>query len=441
MLSEIRTRFAPSPTGYLHVGGARTALFNWIFSRKHGGKFVLRLEDTDEKRNVAESYGAVYDGLRWLGISWDEGPETGGGFGPYCQSQRNSIYESYFNRLEKVGVLYEEKGAFRFRSLRASIMVEDMVCGRVIFDMSNPLTHPDMTVRRSDGSWVFHFANVVDDIEMRITHVIRGEDHLSNTPKHVELYQALGTPPPMFAHIPLILNREGRKLSKRDSGMSIAAYAAQGYVPEGMLNYLTLLGWSPGGGREVLNFSEIQTLFDLESISRHNAIFDSDKCFWINRQHILQMTLERFTKLALPFIERRGIEYGSYKALLPVMAIVKEKIRLLCDVPDWASYFFTEEFTFDSSSVEKVLYSPNALHRLSVLKKIYEAMEDWNAAALEVKLRETAAELQCTPGDLIHPARVAVSGRSVGPSLYHMLEVIGKSRVLARFARALQKFT
>jgi len=440
MSSEIRTRFAPSPTGYLHVGGARTALFNWIFSRKRGGRFILRLEDTDKKRNVAEGYEAVYDGLRWLGIDWDEGPETGGGFGPYCQSQRNSIYESYFSRLEKAGVLYEEKGAFRFRSLRTSITVEDMVCGRITFDMSNPLTHPDMTIRRSDGSWVFHFVNVVDDIEMRITHVIRGEDHLSNTPKHVELYRTLGIAPPVFAHIPLILNREGKKLSKRDGGTSIAAYVTQGYVPEGILNYLALLGWSPGNNREVLSFSEIQALFDLESISRRSAIFDLDKCFWINRQHILRMKLERFAELALPFIERSGIEYGSCRKLLPVLAIIKEKIRLLRDVPDWSSYFFTEEFTFDSSSVEKVLRGPKVLDRLRVLRKAYEAMEDWNVVTLEVKLRKVAEEIGCNPRDLVHPARVAVSGRSVGPSLYHMLEVIGKSRVLARFTRTLQKF-
>ena len=436
----IRTRFAPSPTGYLHVGGARTALFNWIFSRKRGGKFILRLEDTDKRRNVAEGYKAVYDGLRWLGISWDEGPEAGGSFGPYCQSQRNSIYENYFIRLKKAGVLYEEKGAFRFRSPRTPIIVEDMVCGRISFDMSNPLTHPDMTIRRSDGSWVFHFVNVVDDIEMKITHVIRGEDHLSNTPKHVELYQTLGITPPAFAHIPLILNREGKKLSKRDGGTSIAAYFTQGYVPEGILNYLALLGWSPGGNQEVLSFSEIQTRFDLESISRRNAIFDLDKCFWINRQHILQMKLERFAELALPFIEGRGIKYGSHKELLPVLAIIKEKIKFLCDIPDWASYFFTEEFIFDANSVEKVFHDPNTLNRLNVLKKAYEAIENWNASMLEVKLREVAAEIGSDLGDLVHPARVAVSGRSVGPSLYHMLEVMGKSRVLMRFTRTLQKF-
>lgn len=440
MLPECRTRFAPSPTGALHVGGARTALFNWMFSRKYGGKFVLRLEDTDMKRNIDDGYKAIYDGLRWLGIDWDEGPGVGGRFGPYFQSQRNAIYENYFNRLEKAGLLYEEKGTFRFRSPRTCITVEDIVCGRISFDMSNPLTYPDMTIRRRDGSWIFHFVSVVDDAEMRITHVIRGEDHLSNTPKHIELYQALGIKPPTFAHIPLILNWEGKKLSKRDGGSSIATYSAQGYIPEAVLNYLALLGWSPGGRQEILNPSEIQELFDLKSISRRNVVFDLDKCLWINRQHLIQMSLDRFAELALPFIEKTGINYGSYEKLVPVLSIVKEKIKLLSDVPAWTSYFFTEEFVFDSNSVKEVLCSQHAVDRLSVLKKAYTDIKSWNIATLETKLKEAAIEINCSPGDLIHPARVAVSGRAVGPSLYHMLEIIGKDRVLMRLTKALQKF-
>ena len=208
---SVRTRFAPSPTGYLHVGGARTALFNWLFARKNGGKFVLRIEDTDEKRNTAEAMQAIYEGLNWLDLDWDEGPDKGGGFGPYLQSQRKQVYEKHLARLEAGGHTYVDEGAIRFRSPRKTVVVEDLVCGRIEFDMSNPGTHPDMTIRRPDGSWIFHFVNVVDDLEMQITHVIRGEDHLSNTPKHIELYRALGAEPPSFAHIPLILNHEGKK--------------------------------------------------------------------------------------------------------------------------------------------------------------------------------------------------------------------------------------
>ncbi|MEO8206033.1 MAG: glutamate--tRNA ligase family protein, partial [Chthoniobacterales bacterium] len=254
MSSEVRTRFAPSPTGYLHVGGARTALFNWIFTKKVGGTLVLRVEDTDEKRNTEEAVQVIYDGLKWLGLDWNEGPLVGGDRGPYFQSQRNALYEKHFKTLQDKGFVYEDNGSFRFRSPRQPVTVKDMVCGTITFDRA---LEPDMTIRRPDGSWIFHFVNVVDDIEMGITHVIRGEDHLSNTPKHLEIYQALGVQPPNFAHIPLILNRDGSKMSKRDEGASIAGYVEQGYSPEAVRNYLCLLGWSPKDNREVIGIDEV----------------------------------------------------------------------------------------------------------------------------------------------------------------------------------------
>ena len=218
MSSAVRVRFAPSPTGFLHIGGARTALFNWLYAHHTGGTLVLRIEDTDQARNTAEATQAIYDGLRWLGLEWDEGPHAGGNFGPYFQSERNDIYERHLKKLEDGGHLFEENGAIRFRSPREHVVVDDVVCGKIDFDLTNPETHPDMTIRRPDGSWIFHFVNVVDDLEMQISHVIRGEDHLSNTPKHIELYRALGAEPPRFAHIPLILNQDGSKMSKRDVG-------------------------------------------------------------------------------------------------------------------------------------------------------------------------------------------------------------------------------
>ena len=243
MASQVRVRFAPSPTGYLHIGGARTALFNWLYVRHHGGKLVLRIEDTDIKRNTEEAAAAIYQGLEWLGINWDEGPHIGGDFGPYFQSQRTEIYERYLKKLQDGGHIFEDQGALRFRSPREHVVVNDLVCGKIDFDLTNPGTHPDMTIRRPDGSWIFHFVNVIDDIEMKISHVIRGEDHLSNTPKHIELYKALGAAPPNFAHIPLILNRDGSKMSKRDEGAAVANYFEQGYAPEAVRNYLCLLGW------------------------------------------------------------------------------------------------------------------------------------------------------------------------------------------------------
>ncbi len=434
--TEVRTRFAPSPTGYLHVGGARTALFNWLFARKHGGKFILRIEDTDAKRNTDEAYEVIYQGLRWLGMEWDEGPSTGGDFGPYFQSQRNDIYEKYLAKLEAAGAVYEDEGSIRFRSPRKTVTLEDLVCGKIDFDMSNPATHPDMTIRRPDGSWIFHFVNVVDDIEMRLTHVIRGEDHLSNTPKHIELYQTLDITPPRFAHIPLILNHEGKKLSKRDGGASITSYIDQGYAPESVANYLCLLGWSPKDNREVLDIEEVTRIFELENINRRSAIFDLDKCFWIQGQHILKMSLDRFADLSIPFLEQAGIAYGSRDALLPVLAIVKEKIKLLKDVPDWIRYFFTESCAYDPEATEKVLKKEGAANRLAALASAFAALPDWTETSLEASLKSCASSAGCKTGEFIHPARVAVSGRTVGPSLYHMLALLGKEKVLARFSEA-----
>ncbi len=438
---SVRTRFAPSPTGFLHVGGARTALFNWLYARKHGGAFILRIEDTDAARNTDEAYSVIYQGLHWLGLQWDEGPEAGGNFGPYFQSQRNAIYEKHLATLEAKGVVYEDAGTIRFRSPRKTVVVEDLVCGKISFDMSNPVTHPDMTIRRPDGSWIFHFVNVVDDIEMQLTHVIRGEDHLSNTPKHVELYDALGAKPPQFAHIPLILNHEGKKLSKRDGGSSITHFIDGGYAPEAVANYISLLGWSPKDNREFLSLEEIRELFTLENINRRSAIFDLDKCFWLNGQYLLHMSLERFAELTLPFIDKAGIAYGSKEALLPALAIVKPKVKHLSDVPDWIGYLFTEDYAFDPAAAEKALRKTGALDRLAQLKAAFATVAEWTHPALETKLKETAEQQGVKTGEFIHPARVAVSGRAVGPGLYEMLEVLGKDRVLARFDRANAEFS
>ena len=424
------------------MGGARTALFNWLFARQHGGTFVLRIEDTDKARNTDAAYDVIYQGLNWLGLDWDEGPQKGGDFGPYFQSQRDAVYETYFVKLQSAGFLYEDGGAFRFRSPRKSVVVEDMVCGRIEFDMSNPVTNPDMTIRRPDGSWIFHFVNVVDDIEMKLTHVIRGEDHLSNTPKHIELYQALEAQPPKFAHIPLILNHEGKKLSKRDGGSSITNYIEQGYAPEAVLNYLCLLGWSPKDNREYLPLAEIREIFTLDNINRRNAVFDLDKCFWLNGQHLMHMSLERFTELSLPFVEAAGVDFGTHEALTEVLAIVKPKVKHLSDVPDWIGYLFTEDFPYDEAAVEKAFTKPGlvATERLAQLRGAFIVTDEWTPPALESALKATATELGVKSGEFVHPCRVAVSGRAVGPGLYEMLTVLGKTRVVARMDRALAAF-
>jgi glutamyl-tRNA synthetase len=441
MNPEIRVRFAPSPTGYLHIGGARTALFNWLFARHHGGKFVLRIEDTDRTRNTEEAAAAIYEGLRWLGLDWDEGPHIGGDLGPYLQSERTEIYERYLKKLQDAGHIFEDAGALRFRSPREHVIVDDIVCGKIDFDLTNPGTHPDMTIRRPDGSWIFHFVNVIDDIEMKISHVIRGEDHLSNAPKHIELYRAIGAAPPRFAHIPLILNRDGSKMSKRDEGARVAAYIEQGYAPEAVRNYLCLLGWSPKDNREKIDIDEVIKHFELEKINRRNAAFDLDKCFWLNGQYIAQMALDRFIELTRPFLEKAKINISDQTYLRAVLSIVKEKIKLLSDVPDWIRYFFTEDYEFEPAAVEKVFGNPEAAERLIALRDEFVSIGNWNVEKIETSLKALAQRLGCKTGDLVHPARVAVSGRGVGPSLYHMLEVMGKERVLARFNRAIQRFS
>jgi len=439
MNPEIRVRFAPSPTGYLHIGGARTALFNWLFARHHVGKFVLRIEDTDRTRNTEEAAAAIYEGLQWLGLDWDEGLHVGGDFGPYLQSQRTDIYERYLKQLQDGGHIFEDADALRFRSPREHVVVNDLVCGKIDFDLTNPGTHPDMTIRRPDGSWIFHFVNVIDDIEMKISHVIRGEDHLSNTPKHIELYRALGATTPHFAHIPLILNRDGSKMSKRDEGARVATYMEQGYAPEAVRNYLCLLGWSPKDNREKIDIDEVVKLFELEKINRRNAAFDLDKCFWLNGQYIAQMSIDRFIELTRPFLEKADIEVSDRDYLRAVLAIVKEKVKLLSDVPEWTRYFFTEQYEFDPAAVEKVFGKPEAAERLIALRDETAKIENWTVEKIESTLKTLAQKLGCKTGDLVHPARVAVSGRSIGPSLYHMLEVMGKERVLARFDRMISQ--
>ena len=437
MTEHVRVRFAPSPTGYLHVGGARTALFNWLYARSHGGTMVLRIEDTDEARNTEEAVQVIYDGLHWLGLDWQEGPDIGGDYGPYLQSERKVIYESYFAKLQEGGHLYEDDGTWRFRSPRKPVAVDDLVCGHIEVDRS---AEPDMTIRRRNGSFIFHFVNVIDDAEMKITHVIRGEDHLTNTAKHLEIYAALGLEPPRFAHIPLILNRDGSKMSKRDQGASIMEYKVQGYAPEAVRNYLCLLGWSPKDNREKLDIEEVIRLFDLDKINRRNAAFDLDKCFWLNGQYLLHMSNARFRELAEPILREAGIDWKDDAYLDLVLPLAKEKIKHLTDLPAWVGFFFADDFPFDPEAVRKVTGKAGCMERIAALHAAYAALESWTAESLETTLKQTAETLGCKSGDLVHPARVAVSGRGVGPSLYHMIEVLGKARVLARLERATAEF-
>src|SRR5512137_2224043 len=315
-----RVRFAPSPTGFLHIGGARTALFNWLYARHTGDTFILRIEYTDTARNTQVAVEVILNGLRWLGLHWDEGPLTGeatgpgkGERGPYFQSQRRENYQRRVEALISHGLAYEHEGAIKFKMTREPITIPDLVVGDVV----RPLTDreeadPDFVIVRSDGQPVFHFTNVVDDLEMGITHVIRGEDHLANTAKHIALFRAFGVHPPHYAHIPLILNADGTKMSKRDQGALMTAYLDTGYVPEAVVNYLCLLGWSPKGNREKMPLPEVVELFDLPQILRHNARFDADKLLWLNGEYVRELGDDRFYELSVHALARVGLDTNKF---------------------------------------------------------------------------------------------------------------------------------
>ena len=433
----VRTRFAPSPTGYLHIGGARTALFNWLFARKHGGTFILRVEDTDQERNTEQARAAIFDGMKWLGMNIDEGPNEGGSFGPYSQSERHDIYEKWFQKLVDADRVYEDEGAWRFRFERKLITMHDLVCGEVTIDYADESINPDMVVKRSDGTFVFHFVNVVDDIEMKMTHVIRGEDHLMNTPKHLQLFEALDVEPPKFAHIPLILNPDGSKMSKRDKGAELGTYKQLGYNAEAVNNFITLLGWSPKDGKEIFSMEELVQVFDLDAVNRSPAKFDIDKCGWVNQQHILALSPEEFAEAAHPFVAEAGLATdGQYSR---IVASVQEKIKLLSEVPKMISFYTDANYPFDSEIVKKVKNNASAISLLENLANAFADLTDWSEA--KVTIGDTAKANGAKPGQLMFPTRVALSGMGGGPDLGEILEILGQEESVRRIKRAITELS
>ena len=421
---QIRTRFAPSPTGYLHVGGARTALFNYLFAKQNGGQFVLRVEDTDQARNTEEARAAIFDGMRWLGLDWDEGESKGGEFGPYNQSERSSIYDRWFEVLREKGRVYEDDGAWRFRFERKPITMHDLVCGEVTIDYTNVDNTPDMVVRRSDGSYVFHFVNVVDDLEMKITHVIRGEDHLMNTPKHLQLFEAFGVDAPQYAHIPLILNGDGSKMSKRDEGAAIGDYQTQGFLPDATFNFLALLGWSPKSEEEVFSPAELIERFSLENVNRAPARFDAEKCAWLNQQHLLKLDAGAFAEAARPFVAAAGLPVDErYPA---AAAAVQEKVRLLSEVPAALDFLLVDEIETQADVLEKVRKNDAAKALLEALAGAFRETSDWSADTAKAAIGDTAKANGAKPGQLMFPTRVALSGKGGGPDLGDILALLGQ---------------
>jgi glutamyl-tRNA synthetase len=445
---KVRVRFAPSPTGFLHIGGARTALFNWLYARHTGGTFVLRIEDTDVARNTQAAVNVILDGLRWLGLEWDEGPITGdatgpdkGDCGPYFQSQRKANYRARVEALLSRGLAYEHEGAVKFKMTREPVVIHDAVVGDVRRELTDrEAADPDFVIVRSDGEPVFHLVNVVDDLEMNITHVIRGEDHLSNTAKHIALFRAFGVPSPQYAHIPLILNPDGTKMSKRDQGALMTAYMDGGFVPEAVVNYLCLLSWSPKDNREKLPLAEVVERFDLPQILRANARFDRDKLLWLQGEYARELGDDRFYELSIHALGRAGFDTNLFPVdyVKAALDTCKGKIKLFNELPGYAGFYFKDEFDYTPDGVKKD-FIPENKPRLQKLRDAFAGLSPFIAVDLEIVLKRVAGELGVKAGVMVHPARLACTGNTAGPSLYHLLEVLGKDRVLLRLDRALAR--
>ena len=474
-----RVRFAPSPTGYLHVGGARTALFNWLYARRHGGVFVLRIEDTDADRSSDEMVTGILDGLRWLGVDWDEGPEVGGPHGPYFQAQRSATHRAAAARLVAGGHAYycyctaEELRAKReaaeaagggwiydrkCRSLGADdvaareaagqsrvirirvpdgdIAFDDLVHGTITIAGRNI---DDFIIVRSDGSPTYNLSVVADDVDMAITHVVRGDDHISNTPKHVLLFRAFGAAQPQFAHVPLILGADKKRLSKRHGATSVTEYQRQGYLPEALVNFLALLGWAPGDDRELMSRAEMIEAFSLEGISSGDAVFNTEKLDWMNGQYIARLPVTELAERVRPFLVDAGVAESSlvsseatYHRLLELL---RPRAKRLSDFVDQARPLLSDTVEFDSEAVVKNLSIPDLDGHLAALESSLSAVGQFDEPNVERAVRETAAQRALKAGPLIHATRLAVTGRGVSPGLFEVLVLLGRERVLARIAQ------
>lgn len=481
-ITMIRVRFAPSPTGYLHVGGARTALFNWLLARRHKGTFVLRIEDTDLERSSAEMVEGILDGLRWLGLDWDEGPHVGGPHGPYCQSERLAHHRAAAQRLVANGQAYhcycppallaekraaaEQAGGgwkydrtclaltpdqiaerenagvprvVRVRVPDGPVRFTDLVHGPIEFDGANI---EDFVILRSDGQPTYHLSVVSDDIEMRMTHVIRGDDHISNTPKQVLLYQALGAPVPAFGHVPLILGPDKKRLSKRHGATSVMEYAKQGYLPEAMVNFLALLGWSPGrGDQEVFTRDELIAAFDVNGISGGNAVFNTEKLDWFNQQYLGTLTTESLAALVRPSLEAAGLWDDAYLDsrrawFFAVLDLLKPRAKRFTEFADLGRYFFTDAIEYDSAAVAKHLAAPGMDEHLIALSKAFDEKAAFDTTSSEAVLRAVADVRGLKAPALIHALRVSVTGRAASPGLFEVLVLLGRERTAERIRRA-----
>ena len=482
-MSEVRVRFAPSPTGYLHIGGARTALFNWLFAHKMGGKLILRIEDTDTERLKEDSVSQILTSLKWLGINWDEGPEVGGDCGPYYQSERLDIYKKYAEQLLAEGKAYycfctpadleaqrekqrAAKQPFRYARtcrdlskeevekriaagesysvrvkipLEGTITVHDLIHGDVTFNMDQ---FDDFVIVKSNGMPTYNFAVVVDDHLMGMTHVLRAEEHLSNTPKQLLIYEALGWEPPKFGHMPMILAPDRSKLSKRHGATSVEEFRSQGYLAEAIVNYLTLLGWGPCDERELFTLNETVDLFELEQMSKKAAIYDTKKLTWMNGQYLSELPLEKILPEAKAFFIKDGLvtedwftNHEEYFAKL--VDVVRVRVKTLQEVADASTYFFKDVTEYDAKGVAKH-FKPESVAILEQCIAAIEADDVYDLATTEAAYNKIAADNDLSLGKVIHPTRLALTGRTVSPGMFDVMVLLGKEKTLDRLHKAVE---
>ncbi len=480
----VRVRFAPSPTGFMHVGNARTALFNYLFARHNKGKLILRIEDTDTERHSEEAVNVIYEALKWMGIEWDEGPDIGGNFGPYRQSQRLDIYKEYINKLREKGLVYEcfctqeELEAMRQEQLKRgepprytgkcrhlteeqkkkfleegrkpvlrfkvpedrTIVFNDLIKGRI--SINSKQLGGDFVIVRSNGMPVYNFVVVIDDALMEITHVIRGEDHISNTPKQILLYEALGFKTPEFAHLPMILGKDKSKLSKRHGSTSVKEFKEKGYLPEAFTNFLALLGWYPKDGKEILSMEELIERFDIKDVNSAPAVFDTTKLNWLNQVYIRNYPIEKLTDLIIPYLQKAGYNINNFdrKWLEKVVEITREYFTVLLDAPEYMEVFLKDEFNFEEKALNFMKESEN---RLKVVEELLKTLESQEEEITEETFKKTVKQVGKTLNvkgkELFMPIRIALTGKMSGVEVPILAETLGKERVIKRLRHTLNK--
>ncbi len=459
----IRTRFAPSPTGYLHIGGARTALFSWLHARRHGGRFVLRIEDTDTVRSTAESVNAILEGMAWLGLDYDEGPfsqmdrmaryrevieqliDAGHAYRCYCSRERlDALREAqmaakekprYDGHCDRPGAAHPADAPYvvRFRTPKTgTVVVDDMIRGRVVFDNAEL---DDLIIARSDGTPTYNLCVVVDDHDMGITHVIRGDDHLNNTPRQINILRALGAEPPAYAHVPMILGEDGKRLSKRHGAVSVIQYKDDGYLPEALLNYLVRLGWSHGD-QEIFSLDEMIELFDVRDVNNAAAAFDPEKLLWLNQHYIKTLPVEHVARYLADHLGRIGIDPSQGPPIDAVVVALRERARTLVEMAENSAYFYRDFDDYDETAARKHL-RPVSAEPLEAARNALADLEDWTPEALHSTISGVAETLDLKLGKVAQPLRVAISGRAATPGIDVTLHLVGRDATLRRIDRAL----